>query len=275
MALLFAGKNKYMTEKTKALVMKGFSQEQIALVKRTVAKGATDDELKMFMHVAKKNGLDPFNKEIWFYKVKDQTLMFASRDGFMKIAQSSKEFNGLKSAVIRKSDIAEIDIQNNAVKHVFKPTTDRGAIVGAWATAYRKNAEPCTVYVDYATFNKGMNAWKSHPEEMIKKVAEAHALKKLFGITGFSALEEKDSIIAESKAERITVQVEEVVASETPVNPMTDKLILALEATDEADALKKINERLGLNLSTMPGTVIELKQLYGQLLTHNNQSNGK
>ena len=46
----------------------GLTPAQIELVKRTVAKGATDDELQMFLHLANKYNLDPFAKEIWFIK---------------------------------------------------------------------------------------------------------------------------------------------------------------------------------------------------------------
>ena len=33
--------------------LQAVSEEQLELIKRTVAKGATDDELSMFMHLAK------------------------------------------------------------------------------------------------------------------------------------------------------------------------------------------------------------------------------
>ena len=36
-----------------------FSQEQVELIKRTICKDSTDDELKLFVHVAKKSKLDP------------------------------------------------------------------------------------------------------------------------------------------------------------------------------------------------------------------------
>lgn len=41
-----------------------WTDEQKDLVKRTVCKGATDDELAMFMYVATKTGLDPFLRQI-------------------------------------------------------------------------------------------------------------------------------------------------------------------------------------------------------------------
>ena len=69
--------------------------EQIELMKRTVAKGATDDEFKMFLHLAHKYGLDPFAKEIWFIKYDNSNpTIMTSRDGYLKIAQSNPDFEG-------------------------------------------------------------------------------------------------------------------------------------------------------------------------------------
>jgi len=47
-----------------------FTEEEIETIKRTVASDANTDELKMFLHVAKSYGRDPFKKEIFFWKVK-------------------------------------------------------------------------------------------------------------------------------------------------------------------------------------------------------------
>ena len=38
------------------------------LLKRTICKDATDDEVELFSHVCKRAGLDPFIKQIHFVK---------------------------------------------------------------------------------------------------------------------------------------------------------------------------------------------------------------
>lgn len=162
----------------------GWSEGEIATIQHTVAKGTNKLELAYFLSLAKSVGLNPFNKEIWCYKDnKGNLLIFSGRDGFLKKAQENKSFNGMRSSEVCENDTFGIDIANNVIDHTIK-AIDRGRVVGAYAIVFRKDGEPTVEWVEFATYNKGFNAWKTHPAEMIKKVAESHALKKAFGITG-------------------------------------------------------------------------------------------
>lgn len=162
-----------------------FSKDEIEIIKKTVAKGVTDVELQYFLILAKSLGLNPFNKEIWCYKDKlGNVLIFTGRDGFLVAAQKQPVYGGLRSGYVCVNDsVFEMDIPNAKVSHRFGNKA-RGAIVGGYAIAFRKGCEPTVEWADFHTYNKGYNAWKSHPGAMIVKVAEANALKKAFGLAG-------------------------------------------------------------------------------------------
>lgn len=172
-----------------------YTDAQIALIKRTVAKGATNDELVMFVHTANKTGLDPFLKEIYFIKHGNgAVVMMTGRDGFLKIAHKSGKFRGMNSGCVRKNDEFEVDYgEDTEVVHKIKTLdpAERGAITGAWAEVFKEgNDKPVVVVVEWGTYNKKQNTWASHPDAMIIKVAESIALKKCFGTSGLVSVEE-------------------------------------------------------------------------------------
>ena len=176
----------------------GYSNAEVQVISSTVAKGTTPMELSYFLNVCKSVELNPFVKEIWCYKDnRDNLLIFAGRDGFLAKAQKSPSFNGIRSSEVCTNDEFSMDIANNKITHTFG-IKERGAIVGAYAIVFRKDGEPTIEYADFKFYNKGYNAWKSHPAEMIKKVAETHALKKAFGISGIQSeydFNEKNGVV--------------------------------------------------------------------------------
>jgi phage recombination protein Bet len=185
----------------------------INTIKNQVAKGATNEELHMFLHLAKKYDLDPLAKEIWFIKrakkVKDQkgvwdykrtskgeidytnaeTMIMTSRDGYLSTAQKSGKLSGIMSMAIREGDVFEIDVENYKVIHKFG--TKRGKILGAWAKVDHKDKNPVISYAEFSEYyDDKSTTWKKYPSSMIVKVAEAFALKRQFGISGLVTKEE-------------------------------------------------------------------------------------
>lgn len=181
----------------------GFSQEALAIIKKTVAKNTTDAELAYFASICQQTNLNPLTKEIWCYKDnRGNLLVFAGRDGFLKRAQESSLWNGITSGAVYENDTFEMDIASARIKHIpqFK---GRGKIIGAYAIARPKGCEYATVeWADFDTYNKGQFVWKDFPEAMIKKVAEVNCLKKAFGITIIQS--EFDFEVKGEKVEPIT-----------------------------------------------------------------------
>jgi len=182
----------------------GVTPETVKVIHDNVAKGTTLSELTYFLNVAKGVGLNPFNKEIWCYKDnKGNLIVFAGRDGFLKNAQTNPSFNGIRSSEVKEEDEFEIDIAQNQIKHKVGKGA-RGKIIGAYAIVFRKDGEPTIVYVEFERYNKKYNTWSSHPEDMIKKVAESKALKLAFGISGLQLEEDfevRDGIAIEPQNE--------------------------------------------------------------------------
>jgi hypothetical protein len=83
-------------------------QDKVDLLKRTVARGTTDDQLALFLHICQRHGLDPFAKQVYCVLfnnsnnppgVKDMVII-TGIDGYRKMAaRDHKDFAGSKSAV--------------------------------------------------------------------------------------------------------------------------------------------------------------------------------
>jgi phage recombination protein Bet len=190
-----------------------WSNEQLKVLQQSVAKNTTPSELIYFANVCKSVGLNPFNKEIWCFKnKKGDLLIFTGRDGFLKKAQEHQKYAGMRSSEVCENDKFQIDIANNKITHEIT-TFERGRILGAYAIVFRDGGEPTIELVDFKTYNKGYNTWVTNPADMIKKVAEAHALKKAFGFTGVQAEEDWNTTDGEA-IEPVTVTKEKVSISE-------------------------------------------------------------
>jgi len=193
-------------------VTQRFTDEQLEVMKRTIAKGASDDEFVIFIALAERYQLDPFAKEIFCIKNErrpdDPAQIMTSRDGYLAIANRTKSYDGLQSDVIREGDSFE-RTPEGGVAHGYAQT-GRGKVVGAYALVYRKDRGRPTYF--FAPWNEygepnvkprqnhaeKYSPWFNYPSAMILKVAEAMALKRAFSISGLVGEEELD---AEAAAE--------------------------------------------------------------------------
>lgn len=142
-----------------------FNPEQVALIKNYLCKGINDDELKLFQAVCKKTGLDPFMKQIYAVKRKDQMTIQTSIDGYRLIAERTGRYcPGRESTYVYDGDKLV-----HATSYVKKQTAD-----GTWhevaASAYLDEYRPA-----YAN-----QFWESKKHIMLAKCAESLALRKAF-----------------------------------------------------------------------------------------------
>jgi len=160
-------------------------ESRIQLVKDKVAKTLTETEFELFLYLAKTYHLDPLLREIWAVKYSNEPAqIYAGRDGFLKVAHLSGQFDGMATVLLLESGgkVMEADIS-------FK-----GAVLlGAKCTVWRKDMNnPVSASVALPEYNTGRANWKTMPDTMIRKVAEAHALRRAFSIHGLYMPEEME-----------------------------------------------------------------------------------
>jgi phage recombination protein Bet len=174
-----------------------FSADQVALIKRTICKEGSDDELKLFIAQCERTGLDPFSKQIyaifrWDSKVGRNVMTIQTGvDGFRVIAGRNGQYAGQLGPMwcgvdgewkdVWTSHEPPVAAKVGVLRHDFKSAL--------WGTA-RFDA-----YASRGKDGKLTSFWAKMPELMIGKVAECLALRRAFPqeLSGlYSAEEMKD-----------------------------------------------------------------------------------
>lgn len=166
---------------TTALALNESLNEQIEVYKNTFCKGATNDEVRLFLMVQQRTGLSPEARQIFMVPRWDSALKRmimtpqTSVDGFRVIAERSKHYAGqlgpfftddgkwtdvwLKSGYPRAAKVG-------VLRHDFKEPL--------WAVALWDS------YVQTTKEGRVTSMWHKMPDIMLAKCAESLALRKAF-----------------------------------------------------------------------------------------------
>lgn len=160
--------------------------ENIQITKETVKKyiceSATEQELMLFIQKCKALKLNPFLREIYLVKYKDNpAATIIAKDSWIKNASAQPDYRGYKAGIIVKDkkdgSITKTDGFYDKDTHI---------VVGGWCTVYRKNKEDFTIevplheYIGLKSDGTPNKNWSGKAGTMIRKVGIVQGIRECF-----------------------------------------------------------------------------------------------
>jgi phage recombination protein Bet len=158
---------------------------QVDLIKRTIANGATDQELKLFLYQCERTGLDPLAKQIYSIKRAGKMVTQIGIDGARLVAQRTGRYAGQDGPYWCGEDGVWKDVWLSAVHPL-------AAKVSVYLMGVERGTPGVAHWKEYAPKNSEM--WTRMPALMLAKCAEMLALRKAFPqeLSGLYAQEEME-----------------------------------------------------------------------------------
>lgn len=185
-----ANSNTQLQAVSDELIVGNFTQKHLDIIKSTIAKGTSNEQLQLFIQTCVRTGLDPFLNQIYciVYNGKDGPVMSMqiAVEGIVALAKKHPQYKGFIASEVKEADEFEIDMVTGEPKHRIVSMT-RGQTVGAYCVAYREGAPNIAVIitrdqVEHLLKGRNSQMWKDYFDDMIVKHAIKRAFKRQYGI---------------------------------------------------------------------------------------------
>lgn len=149
--------------------------EQIDLIKATVANGASDNELRLFLYQCERTGLDPLAKQIYSIKRGGKMVTQVGIDGARLVAQRTGRYAGQDGPYWCGDDGQWVDVW-------LSKAAPRAAKVNVYLLGVQRGTPGVAHWDEYVQIYQGQptDMWKRMPALMLAKCAEMLALRKAF-----------------------------------------------------------------------------------------------
>jgi len=168
------------------------NEEAITILKNSVAKGASDEELKYCLTVARRYKLDPFKQQIWFVKRWDNSADNGHGGKGAYVWTPQVGINGLLFAAARdhKNDFGSVSLPEYGPMET-QEWMDNGkplkfdapvfARVKIWKKGETEPTEAQAWWDEYAPADLSKAPfWRKMPRRMIAKCATALAIRQAY-----------------------------------------------------------------------------------------------